>query len=444
MVILGLGSNLGDRLVNLRRGKELLALIPQLQVLQVSPLYLSNALLPEEPPASWDQPYLNLAIRCETSLQPQELLQQIKNVEYTVGRKPLKRHWGPRVLDIDILAWDDRVLQEENLQLPHIQLPERPFALWPLADLLPSWVYPVAGPYQGKTAAEIIRRWGSRFSGQAPLQTRQILHRIDTPRLVGIINLTPDSFSDGGAFPQVQQALHQAYHLAATGAEVLDLGAEASNPKASPLDPEEEWNRLEPVLDAVKNELQYMLLPPKLSIDTRHAEVAEKALSKGIDWINDTSGLEDPRMQDLVAASRRDCVIMHQLGIPARNDRVLAFHRNPVKEIHVWAEERIAQLEKRGIAREKLIFDVGLGFGKVAEHSFELIKNIHVFRALDTRLLIGHSRKSYLSLFTDKPPAERDLETAVLSLHLARAGVDYLRVHDAEASSRSFKLAMAL
>src|SRR5476651_1633704 len=107
MVILGLGSNSGDRLANLRQARQLLSLIPKLQLLRVSPLYMSNALLPEQAPDSWDQPYLNLAIQCETRLQPQELLQQLKNVEYTLGRKPVKRHWGPRVIDIDILAWDD-------------------------------------------------------------------------------------------------------------------------------------------------------------------------------------------------------------------------------------------------------------------------------------------------------------------------------------------------
>jgi len=444
MVILGLGSNTGDRLAHLRRARELLALIPQLKLLQVSPLYISDALLPDQAPDTWDQPYLNLAIKCETSLQPLELLQQVKNVEYTIGRKPLKRHWGPRVIDIDILAWDNLQLADDVLQIPHVQLPERPFALWPLADLVPNWVFPVAGNHQGKTAAEISARWGSRFSGEAPLQTRQILHRIDTPRLVGILNLTPDSFSDGGALTHTQTALRQAYHLAATGAEVLDLGAEATNPEALPLDPEDEWDRLEPVLSAIKNELHYMLLPPRLSIDTRHPEVAEKALQIGVDWINDISGLEDPRMQELVAASKRDCVIMHNLGIPADKNRVLSFQDNPVEEILRWGEQRLAQLENRGISREKIIFDVGLGFGKCAEHSFDLVKNMSHFQALNIRLLVGHSRKSFLNLFTNKPPADRDLETTILAIHLAEQGVDYLRVHDTEACSRGFKLAKAL
>jgi 2-amino-4-hydroxy-6-hydroxymethyldihydropteridine diphosphokinase/dihydropteroate synthase len=444
MVILGLGSNTGDRLAHLRQAREMLALIPKLSIQKVSPLYLSNALLPDQAPASWDQPYLNLALLCETRLHPHDLLQQLKNVEYAIGRKPLKRHWGPRVMDIDILAWDGLILEDELLQIPHLHLPERPFALWPLADLAPSWVYPIEGPFQGKTAAEICARWGSRFSGEAPLNTKQIMHRIDTPRLVGILNLTPDSFSDGGQFPQLQTVLHQAYHLASTGAEILDLGAEATNPSALPLDPEDEWDRLEPVLAALKKELPYMLIPPKVSIDTRHAAVAEKALCMGVDWINDTSGLEDPKMRALLTQFRKDCVVMHNLGIPADKNRILPFHQNPVAEILRWAKVRMDEIEKAGIGREKIIFDVGLGFGKNAEQSFDLLKNIDQFQALNTRILVGHSRKSFLSLFTNKAPAERDLETAILSLHLAKQGVDYLRVHDTEACSRSFKLALAL
>lgn len=444
MVILGLGSNTGDRLTNLRKARHLLSLLPKLRLLQVSPLYISDALLPEQAPTSWDQPYLNLAIKCETTLSPQDLLRQLKNVEYTIGRKPLKRHWGPRVIDIDILAWDDFCFEDETLHIPHAHLPERPFALWPLADLTPNWVYPGKPPYQGKTAAELCARWPSRFSGDAPLHTRQILHRIDTPRLVGILNITPDSFSDGDPRQGIQTALRKAYHLASTGADILDLGAEATNPDALPLDPRTEWERLEPVLNAIKKERHYMLLPPQLSIDTRHPEVAEKALLLGVDWINDTSGLENLRMRELVAASRRDCVIMHNLGIPADRKRVLPFHLDPLAETLHWGEKRMEELEKSGIAREKIIFDVGIGFGKCAEHSFDLVKNIKYFQSLNTRLLVGHSRKSFMSLFSAKPPASRDLETAIFAIHLAKEGVDYLRVHDTEACCRSFRIAMAL
>lgn len=444
MIILGLGSNLGDRLAYLRQALQLLKKLPKLSIRQVSPLYLSNALLPEQAPAAWDLPYLNLAIHCESQLAPLTLLQQLKNIEYIIGRKPAKKQWGPRAIDIDILAWDEAIIDNELLHIPHVALPERPFALWPLADLAPYWVYPLPGPYQGQTATQLSARWGSRFSGEAPLQTRQIMQRIDTPQLVGILNITPDSFSDGGQFNCVEKAIHHVYHLVSTGADIIDIGAEATNPNVLPVEPEDEWERLEPFLQAIQQELPYLLIPPKISIDTRHVDVAEKALKAGIDWINDTSGLQDKKMRALLASTHQACVVMHNLGIPADKNKILSLEKNPVDQVYAWAEQTLAALEKDGIKRNNIIFDVGLGFGKDAEQSFALIQHIQRFQGLNTRLLVGHSRKSFLQKFVQRPPQERDLETALLSHYFALQGIDYLRVHNVEASSRVFKLAQAL
>ena len=134
MIILGLGSNVGDRLTNLRKALQAIKKIPGMNIEQVSPVYVSDALLPENAPLDWDIPYLNLALRCETTQEPLELLKQLKNIEWSIGRKPEIRHWGPRILDIDILAWDDAIIKSDVLTLPHENLQERPFALWPLAD----------------------------------------------------------------------------------------------------------------------------------------------------------------------------------------------------------------------------------------------------------------------------------------------------------------------
>lgn len=440
MVILGLGSNAGDRLYNLRQARHLLGQLPRLTLLECSSLYLSDALLPDQAPSSWDQPYINLAIKCQTTLSPLELLQQLKNIEYAIGRKPLKRQWGPRVIDIDILAWDNLFFEDDLLQIPHARLLERPFALWPLADLEPCWIYPGSGKYQGKTAAEICAHWGSRFSGEAPLHTKQIFHRIDIPQLIGILNVTPDSFSDSGKFTNTQSLLHQAYHLVSSGAEILDIGAEATNPNAIPLDPDDEWDRLEPFLKALKLELHFMDFLPKISIDTRHANVADKALRLGVDWINDPSGLQDKKMIELIAAYRCDCVVMHNLGIPADPQHILSYQQDPVEQVYQWAENHLNYLEENGINREKIIFDIGIGFGKDAEQSFLLLKKSNRFHKLNTRLLIGHSRKSFLKKFTTKPADKRDLETCIISNYLADQGVDYLRIHDVEACSRALKI----
>lgn len=443
MVILGLGTNLGDRLANLRQALHLIKKIPRFSVLQTSPVYVSDALLPENALAAWDRPHLNLALRCETQLTPLELLQQTKQIEKQL-QSHAKEHWGPRVIDIDLLAWDDLVIYGNTLHVPHEHLHKRPFALWPLADVAPFWCYPLSGSLQGKTASELATQWGSRFTGTAPLHTRQIQQRIDTPQLVGIVNLTPDSFSGDGTIDNELSAWQQIQDLVAAGADVLDFGAEATGPNAAPLDLAAEWQRLAPLLTKTLAEKTNWLLQPKISIDTHHAIVAEKALALGVDWINDVSGLDDPAMRQTVSRSQCDIVFMHHLGVPVNQNHCLPLNQDPTVLVYQWVEQRLAELEKAGIAPARLIFDPGIGYGKTAEQSLEIIKNISLFHPLGIRLLVGHSRKSFLTQFTAQPAVKRDLETMIISLHLAQQTVDYLRVHNVEANIRSFRVAKAL
>lgn len=443
MVILGLGTNQGDRLHNLRNALQAIRKIPQLSIQQISPLYISDALLPENAPAEWNAAYLNMALRCDTTLTPEELLRLTKNIETELGRQVVG-HWGPRVIDIDILAWDDLIKYDDKLHIPHKNLHERPFALWPLADVAPRWVYPFPGPFQGKTAAEISLQWGSRFSGKAPLRTKQISHRIDTPQLMGILNVTPDSFSDGGKYFDIFSAIQHARDLVEAGAEILDIGAESTGPDAMPLNSIIEWERLEPVLSLLMAEIARMPIPPKISVDTRHADVAKKALNLGVDWINDVSGLENKAMRDVMAQYTCPVIFMHHLTIPEERSLSLPLDQNPTQLVFDWAKNKIQMLENSGIARERLIFDIGIGYGKTAEQSLELLKNIPQFQELGVRLLVGHSRKSFLQQFTVLAPHERDLETLVLSLHLANQKVDYLRVHNVSAHARAYKVATTL
>ncbi len=440
MLILGLGSNLGDRLAYLRHALQLIKKIPAISVVQISPVYISDALLPENAPDTWDKPYLNLALRCETTLNPYDLLQHLKDIEKIIDRKPEKK-WGPRVIDIDILAWDDLIQYDEKLHIPHEHLHERPFALWPLADVAPHWIYPLPGPHQGKTAVELAAQWGSRFSGAAPLHTKQIPQRIDTPQLIGILNVTPDSFSDGGKFLEIPFATQQMHYLVTTGAEIIDIGAESTNPKSTAIDSTSEWQRLEPILKNILAERDKLFIPPKISVDTRHADVAKKALMLGVDWINDVSGLSDPAMCEIIAAHTCDTVIMHSLSIPVGKKHFLAETEDAIAIVKRWADEKLNQMTKYGIALEKLILDVGIGFGKTAAQSLALIKNINLFRDFGVRLLVGHSRKLFLTQFTDSSPSERDIETLTLSLFLANQQIDFLRVHNVDVHARAFKVA---
>jgi len=234
-------------------------------------------------------------------------------------------------------------------------------------------------------------------------------------KLVAILNLTPDSFSDGGLHTDPHASIKR---MREEGADIIDIGAESTRPGATPLTPEEEWQRLAPVLKSL----------PKapFSIDTRHAATAQKSLAHGASWINDVSGFSDPAM--VAAVKNTDCklVVMHSLTVPADKSIVMADDADVVAEILSFAKARIAALETAGIARSRIIFDPGIGFGKTAAQSLTLLQHISALRACGVPLLIGHSRKSFLT-------GDRDTATLAISKQLIAQGIDYLRVHDVAA-----------
>lgn len=439
MVILGIGTNLGDRLMHLRQALQAIKKIPNLIVQQVSPVYVSDALLPENAPSSWNIPYLNFAVRCDTTLNPYELLSLLKATEKQLGRSPEKM-WGPRVIDIDLLAWDNLIQYDSKLHIPHEHLHERPFALWPLSDVAPHWIYPLPGPFQGKTAIELANRWGLRHLHiNVPLHTRQIPQRVDTPQLMGIVNITSNSFSSDGWLSDTTQAIKHIHYLVESGADIIDIGAEATGPAATVIDPETEWLRLEPVLKQVIADRKNMVIPPKISIDTRYAETAHRVLELGVDWINDVSGLNNEKMRNVLLNHSCDIVFMHHLGIPADKHKTFPLNSNVISAIYDFAETQLTTLEKIGISRQRLIFDVGIGYGKTASQSLELIKHIDIFHSLGIRLLVGHSRKSFLTLLTNQPAENRDTETVAISQYLTKKEIHYLRVHNVDANARGIK-----
>lgn len=439
MIILGLGSNMGDRLKNLRNCYLALKKNKKLTIIAVSPLYQSDALLPasiNEVTEDWNQFYLNCAIQIDTTLSPMECLNQIKEIEKNLGRKK-KERWSPRIIDIDILAWREKRIESDNLTIPHPGLLSRPWALWPLADLAPSWIFPDSD--KNKTAAMLVEKWGSRFTQEAPFRTKQIPHRIDTPILMGILNITPDSFSDGNQFLQSDFALQQAYSLIENGAEILDIGAESTAPNALVITEEMEWARLLPVLLTIIENKNNFLIPPKISIDTRRPNIARLALELGIDLINDVSGLTNPEMRKIIAKNNADCIIMHHVSVPASSDHILPRQDDPISIVYEWAERQIDFLIQEGINKEKIIFDPGIGFGKSAEHSLILLKNIEIFKKLGVRILVGHSRKSFMRLFSKEIAKDRDIETMLITLLLANQHIDYVRVHNVDYCARGLK-----
>lgn len=415
-VILGLGTNMGDRFQNLR--DALAALRKIVCVEKTSSLYYSEAQLLPDASAAWNQPFINMAVACQTKLTPHELLHGLKNIEEALGRKNRER-WSPRIIDIDILTWGNLQLNSENLSIPHKRLHERAFALLPLLELNPKWPH-----------AEIKDHLG----------THRLPHRLEKPILVGILNLTPDSFSDGGEYNTIEKSLAQAKALFGAGAEIIDLGAESTRPHATLLSPNEEWSRLQPTLEALHHEYKNLPLKPKLSIDTRHVATAEKAMHYSIDWINDVSGECSQDFAALLRGTSLHYVIMHNLGIPA-NPKVIIENTSATETVYQFGMQQLEKLQQAGLRKEQLIFDVGIGFGKSAEQSLELIQKIDEFYPLNLPLMIGHSRKSFLKLITDHSAHNRDIETAIISTQLAKAGVHYLRVHDVAINQRALHTA---
>lgn len=433
MVILGLGSNLGDRLQSLRNALHEIKSIPGVTVKSVSPVYQSKALLPDGAPLDWDKSYLNVCIQCETSLDPFVFLEKTQSIEKKCGRRPEKK-WGPRMIDIDLLAWDHLVLDHEKLVIPHPHLFDRPFALFPLVDITPRWIPPHQKNNAGKTAME----YAELLQLNSSCSISKINQRIDTPQLVGILNITPDSFSDGGKYHCFKSACDRAKQLIEEGAEIIDIGAESTRPHAAPITAETEWNRLQPILEWIMEHRSQFLITPKISIDTYHSEVANKALGLGVDWINDVSGLSQPDMCEILSQQTCDIVLMHHLGIPADRQKILPLNSDPVTLIRRDIENTLKNIEMFHIKKKRIILDVGIGFGKNSYQSLELLQRIECFHDYGLRLLVGHSRKSFLDRFTEQSYEKRDLETIILSLKLAQKSVNYLRVHDVFGHSRSF------
>ena len=243
--------------------------------------------------------------------------------------------------------------------------------------------------------------------------------------LMGILNVTPDSFSDGGRFLDAGAAIAHGLELLAQGADVLDLGAESTRPGHEKVPGDEQLRRLLPVVQGLRRQTD-----APLSIDTTRAAVAAAALDAGADWINDTSALqEDPELVDVVA--RRGCtvVLMHRFD-PPRRDGDSPAGRALVEHVATALESRARFAVDRGVDPDRILLDPGLGFGTLFEDNLALMADTGPFRRLGKPLLFGPSRKSFLGRMTGKEPAERVFGTAAAVAVLAMQGVEVLRVHD--------------
>ncbi|MCP4549894.1 MAG: dihydropteroate synthase [bacterium] len=253
----------------------------------------------------------------------------------------------------------------------------------------------------------------------------------DAPLIMGILNLTPDSFSDGGVNVDVDVAVANGLRLVAEGAAILDLGGESTRPGAAEVTVAEEISRVVPVI----RELAGRCGTP-ISIDTRKAAVAAAALEAGAGIVNDVSALGDPEMAPLVAESGAALVLMHMQGEPATMQDDPGY-RDTVDEIYRWLEGRIALAVEAGIGHDRLVVDPGIGFGKRLRDNTALIRRLGEFRSLGVPVLLGASRKSFLGLLMDEPDPAHRLEGSLAAVAQGgRAGAQIVRVHDVAATKR--------
>ncbi len=249
------------------------------------------------------------------------------------------------------------------------------------------------------------------------------------PKLMGIVNVTPDSFSDGGQFSSVSAASEHALRLVDEGADILDIGGESTRPGAAPVSLEEELRRVV----AVVRELARQTRVP-ISIDTSKAEVARQCLDAGAAIVNDISGLTlDADMPRVCRESSCGVIVMHMQGTP-QTMQLDPQYDDVVADVSRYFSERLNELEAAGIARERIALDPGIGFGKTAEHNLDLLSHIAKFHQLGRPVLIGHSRKRFLKKVLGREVEERNAATIGVSLALAAQGTDILRVHDVRAT----------
>lgn len=259
------------------------------------------------------------------------------------------------------------------------------------------------------------------------------------PRIMGILNVTPDSFADGGRFNSIEKALQQAEQLIAQGADIIDVGGESTRPGAPNVSLQEELDRVIPIISALRTRCD---IP--ISIDTRKAQVMREAISNGANMINDVNALSSEGALEAAAQLQVPVCLMHMQGEPASMQHHPQYE-NIVDEIIVFFQERIATCLAAGIVRDNIILDPGFGFGKTYVHNLILLRALKQFKTLQLPLLVGLSRKAWIGIATAKQdPQARVAGSIAAALIAAQNGADILRVHDVGATKEALQILQAV
>ena len=391
MIYLALGTNLGNRLANLRAAFSELNSFFDIKL--VSHIIETEAMLLPNSPVEWNIPYYNMVLAGETSLDPESLVAKIKYIEKKIGRGMNGPRWAPRIIDIDIVSYKDLRMEKPSLTIPHNGLENRDFLQYLLTEI-------------GYKIPADIRMDLNAFS--------VLNHLVFHLKLVGIVNVTPDSFSDGGSFFSTETAEQQIRKLYNDGATLIDVGAQSTRPGYKEIPASEEISRLSAPLERCAD-------IDCISIDTYFDEVVEYVIkTHNIKWINDQNSQFRPETIKLIADNDVKLIIMlHGMDMS-------------------WLERRVGELKNQGMQAENIILDPGIGFGKTKRENISLIKNIEMLRDFGHEIFVGHSRKSFMQYFSNEEAKNRDIETIAVSDLLIKANVDYIRVHNIKDHMRFF------
>ena len=261
------------------------------------------------------------------------------------------------------------------------------------------------------------------------------LNLSNTPILMGIVNLTPDSFSDGGKYNKKNLAVNHVNNLLSSGAKILDIGGESTRPGANDIHPKKEWDRIKFILKILKNKKSF------ISLDTRKSFVMEKASKIKTDLINDVSGLSyDPETINYLKKTKKPFVIHHMKGTP-KNMQIKPIYKNVLLDIYDFFEAKLKYLRKQGIKHNNIILDPGIGFGKNLKHNITLLKNISIYHSLGLPVMLGLSRKRFIKdISRENDTKERIGGTVSSCIQAYLQGVQILRVHDVKEINQAFKV----
>lgn len=246
---------------------------------------------------------------------------------------------------------------------------------------------------------------------------------LSRPRIMGIVNVTPDSFSDGGRHTTVSSAVAHALQLISDGSDIIDIGGESTRPGAAPVEIEEEMARVIPVIRQLNG------CSAIISVDTRHAEVMQAALDNGADMLNDVHALQEPGAVEVAIGSRAAVCLMHMHGEPATMQQTIYFD-DVIQDVHTFLQQRVAVMTEKGMEKERMLIDPGFGFGKTLQHNLQLLKHLDRLADLNLPILVGVSRKTMLGALTGRGVNEREAAGLAANLYALQRGAHIFRVHD--------------